>query len=69
MTECDAINEPDTANRFLVGATVDGKIRVMALFNRPLSAADALNLAAYLVALSGAERGEFLHLLDAIEGT
>jgi hypothetical protein len=36
---------------------------------RPLSRDEALNLAAWLVAVSGRPRAEFLALLDAIERT
>lgn len=65
------MSELDTSNRFLVGGlqTASGqRLRVMALFNQPLSHDDALNLAAWLVALTG-EREKFLTLLDAIEAT
>jgi len=63
---CDAPDELDTANRFLVGKLGD-KLRVLALFNRPLTQAEALNLAAWLVTLSGVDRVEFFRLLDAVQ--
>ena len=75
---------PDTFNKFAVGGTTDGGIVILnaplQAMHRPgaglpdwpaiapLSAAEALNLAAYIVAVSG-RRAEFLALLDAIERT
>ena len=74
---------PDTFNKFAVAGQIR-KDQVLLLglpvqrapndadrgyCVRPLSPGEALNLAAWLVAVSGRPRAEFLELLDAIERT
>lgn len=58
----------DTVNKFVVGAR-GSRLVIMNLpaLTSGLDTADALNLAAYLVAMSDATREEFLAALDAIE--
>lgn len=61
----------NVANRFLVGAQ-DGRIVILNTpAPCPLSRRDALNLAAWLVALASESPGhrDFLALLDAVERT
>jgi len=64
------IEEIDTSNRFLVGSKAGGeKIAIMVL-HVEISKEQALNLAAYLVAISdiSPDHREFKRYLDAIEG-
>jgi hypothetical protein len=63
----------ETGNKFIVGANTAGELRINAFAIEPLRAtkltkADAINLAAWLVALSGDE-GEFRELLEAVKNT
>ena len=58
-----AEGEIDTFNRFAVGARGD-LIQIMMPVNRPLSQSEALNLAAWIVAIAGPD--EFREVLDAI---
>lgn len=58
----------DTANRFMVGGLGDGFI-IMRPPTGKLTKAEALNLAAYLVALAEEDAGEFQQVLDAVQGT
>jgi len=60
--------ELDTVNRFIVG--VRGNERVVILRWRvEVSKAEALNLAAWLVALAEEHDGDFARLLDAVQNT
>jgi hypothetical protein len=63
-------HRPDTTNRFMV-AGQSGRLVIlnMRAVGEGLSLDDALNLAAWLVALSEYDRSELLELLDAIEAT
>ena len=65
--------KPDTLNKFLVGVQGD-RVVILNLPFAPghggtVSHGDALNLAAWLVALTPGGRAEFLKLLDAVENT
>lgn len=70
------IGEADTdkievANKFLVGAAggpAGGRL-VSVMLRREFTRADALNLAAWLVVLSGVEREAFDRLLDRVCNT
>lgn len=57
----------DTTNKFAVaiGAGRDGAVHIMRSIPRSLSKAEALNLAAYLVALAD-DDGDFAELLEAV---
>ena len=62
--------ELDTTNRSVVACTVDGKISILRTPIGPISKADAINLAAWLVALSTDDAyDDFIPLLDAIRET
>ena len=60
----------DTTNRFQIGLLSDSRIKVLRLLPSSLTVDDALNLAAYLVALAdpdaGKENSRFSNLLKAI---
>ncbi len=59
----------DTANRFFVGrGSADINITNTAMLMRPLSTEDALNLAAWLVAVTGKE-DRFQAILKAVLAT
>lgn len=58
--------EIDTANRFLVGARGDDL--VILRFARSVTKEEALNLAAWLVALADS-KGEFPAILEAVQNT
>lgn len=60
--------EYDTMNHFVIGTTGDGTL-VSHVLRRSFTKDQALNLAAYLVVISGVEREEFNGLVSAIEGT
>lgn len=59
----------ETANKFLVFVTRNGKLKISHAWRLqlPLSKADALNLAAYLVTMSMATEDEWYETLEAIE--
>lgn len=61
----DVAPAPDTTNRFLLGVTVGGKIGPLKPIRWPLDSDDALNLAAWLVAMT-AEHERFDKLLLAV---
>jgi len=62
--------ELDTLNHFGVGSTGDRLVILLApARNRALTNTEALNLAAWLLAMTGAPRAEFLALVEAIENT
>lgn len=58
----------DTTNRFAVGLRGDDEIIVLRLGQR-LTREDALNLAAYLVAVADSSRKDFDRLLAAVLAT
>ena len=64
------MSDIDTMNHYFVGSTGD-RLRIMNLpgLAQGLEKDKALNLAAYLVSMSGATREEFEAVLDAIENT
>lgn len=56
----------DTTNRFLV-ASIDGQVAILNLPTTPISRLEALNLAAYLVAMAdGWEEPTFEEVLEAV---
>jgi hypothetical protein len=61
----------ETMNKFAVSAYGGGIVVLGSgpVLRGPVSKADALNLAAWLVAMSGAQREEFEAVLDAVEST
>jgi hypothetical protein len=62
--------EINTSNLFMVGMVGDGYVLMKP--PRPgeqFTPAEALNLAAYLVAMAEEEEGEFQKVLDAVQGT
>lgn len=64
--------EPDAVvNRFCVGARGDGTVVIKSRIGPGLTAQEALNLAAWLVALSdrSPDHADFAELLSAIEST
>jgi hypothetical protein len=58
----------DTINRFAVAGSERGTVIVLPPVGVPLSQADALNLAAYLVAVSGARLEDFRAVFQAVVG-
>ena len=58
----------DTTNKFMVGRTVAGSFAILAPPRHPMSNADALILAAYLVALSD-DPDDFPAILAAVSET
>jgi hypothetical protein len=62
------MNEIDTANKFMVACQGD-KVAIMNPPRGLLSQDEALALAAWLVALSFAERSRFDEVLNAVENT
>lgn len=60
--------EIDPANKFLV-AVRGGRMVILNPPRGPIHESDALNLAAWLVAVSMQGREEFLRVLDAVENT
>lgn len=66
--DSDASPEIDTGNRFMVGS-MGNDVVIMFPPRRPIGKADALNLAAYLVAVSCATEEEFLRVYRAILNT
>ena len=62
------VKKIDTMNRFLVTLHGDNVV-MMSPPRGPFSKADALLLAAWIVALAAAERDEFEAVLDAVEST
>jgi hypothetical protein len=62
------MNEIDTMNKFLVSVRGD-HIVVLNPPRMPITNADALNLAAWLVVLVGADREEFESVLRAVMNT
>ncbi len=61
------MSDIDTSNRFFVGTQGD-RVFVLAPPTRPMERHEALNLAAWLVALSGG-RDEFPAVLEAVLDT
>lgn len=59
----------EMGNRFMVGVNLNGQIRLMRMPIGQLSKEDALNLAAWLVALAETEEGEFQEVLEAVKNT
>ena len=59
----------DTSNTFAVGVTVKGVVLVNRPLGGALSKAEALNLAAWIVALTAPAPDEFERLLEAIRNT
>lgn len=60
-------DEIDTTNIFSVGA-MGANIIILIPPAGPLSKTEALNLAAYLVAMAEEEDGEFQRVLEAVQG-
>lgn len=59
----------DSANNLLVGASVDGTIRIMGLPSQPaLTHAQAVNLAAWLTAIADPMGTEVIKMLNEITG-
>lgn len=58
---------PDTMNKYMVGSSASG-VYVMAPLPQWFKKADALNLAAWLVAIAD-DNDEFPELLEAIKNT
>jgi len=56
----------DSSNRFQVGTNASGTVIRIHAFNQLVTFADALNLAAWLVALADPARAQFDPLLDSI---
>ena len=69
----DGVEAIDTRNEFFVGARGDDSILILRAPAGPLSKAQALRLAAWLVALAdddpGAPVSEFSHVLAAVMAT
>ena len=62
------MSDIDTGNKFFVSMSVGGDVFIL---RRPgsLSRHDALNLAAWLVAMAQENEGEFEKLLEAVRNT
>lgn len=56
----------DTCNRFLVATSADGQRVSLLPAGGIISRAEALNMAAWIVALTDPEQREFARLLDGI---
>ena len=56
----------DTTNDFLVGASADGSVCFLKTPIGPMDRSKALRLAAWLVALSETQTGEFDRVLSAV---
>ena len=63
-------DEINTSNLFLVGL-IGERFQIMNLraLRGPITKDDALNLAAYLVAMAEENEGEFQQVLDAVQNT
>lgn len=59
----------DTTNKFMVSGNVKGQLLIVRPPGGPISQADALNLAAYLVALGEGSFEEFQKVYMAVCGT
>lgn len=63
------MSEIDTTNKFMVSMYMSGDLLIQLPPPRIIPPADALNLAAWLVALAEKEDGEFAKILDAVRAT
>lgn len=61
--------EIDTFNKFGVGIRGDGAVVVLVPLRNGITKADAVLLAAWLLTLSGETEGEFIRVLNAVQGT